>query len=276
MLARSNSSVVNQNSMDVFVGKGDWSLQAVTVYNTMYAADGVAYSQVIYSMYVKRAPIVYVINLIIPACFLVFLDIASMFIQSYSERLGFKITIVLGFSVLLLILNDMLPSSDHTPMLGIFCCICMTMMVLSIIGTIFASFMLEQSTTNSSVPPWLRTLVLKHLAYVVCFRKDASSDDLVTLVMADKDPDSDKKMERQEEKVRTVEMDVDVNKEVKLLKRLLLEILKIHKELTLARNKTEAVTDWTMVAQIMDRLMLYLYLITVFLIFVIMICVWAI
>ncbi|XP_075043643.1 5-hydroxytryptamine receptor 3A-like [Mixophyes fleayi] len=279
MWPKSNSSIVNQNSLNVFASKGDWSLQAVTVYNTTYVSTGEGYSQVIYSIYLKRSSIVYVINLIIPACFLVFLDIASMFIQAYGERLAFKITIVLGFSVLLLILNDMLPNSDNTPMLGIFCCICMGMMVLSIIGTVSVSYMLDQSTTNASVPLWVRTLVLNHLAYVACFKKTAFKDEPVSIIVSGKDSDNEKKIETQQEisnNERHLEKEMNANKEVKLLKRLLVEILKIHQELMLARKTTEDKSDWTMVAHIVDRLVLILYLITVSLIFVIMICVWAI
>lgn len=70
-------------------------------------------------------PILYVINLIVPAGFLVLVDVASMFIpMEGGERLGFKITVVLGFSVLLLILNDLLPNSEVTPILGESCTVC--------------------------------------------------------------------------------------------------------------------------------------------------------
>ncbi|KAM4017467.1 5-hydroxytryptamine receptor 3A-like [Anomaloglossus baeobatrachus] len=114
MLPKYNSSQVNKNSQNIFVSKGDWTLLDVTVSNSTVWSEGVAYSIVVYQITMQRAPVVYVINLIIPSCFLVLLDVISMFIEiGTGERLGFKITVVLGFSVLLLILNDMLPSSDR-------------------------------------------------------------------------------------------------------------------------------------------------------------------
>ncbi|XP_073432320.1 5-hydroxytryptamine receptor 3A-like [Dendrobates tinctorius] len=277
MLPKSNSSVVNKNTWDVFTSKGDWVLQAVTVQEKSFVTEGEEYNQVIYNIYISRTPMIYILNLIIPACFLVFLDIVSMFIQSYSERLGFKITIVLGFSVLLLILNDMLPSSDNTPMLGtIFCCICMAMMVLSILGSITTLYMMEQSNTSAILPLWIKKAVLTYLARILCFKK-AIRAELVTLVTIDNEPESVKKVVTSEEKNRKEKKHFEKGtylQEVKLLKKLLSQILKIRDDLNFAKEEREAKSDWLIVAQIVDRLVLVLYLFTVSLIFTIMICVW--
>ncbi|XP_077311867.1 5-hydroxytryptamine receptor 3A-like isoform X4 [Lithobates pipiens] len=275
---KSNSSVVNQNAQTVFASKDEWELQSVAVYNTTYTTMGLEYSQVIYSINIKRVAVVYVLNLIVPAVFLVFLDIASMFIQNYTNRLDFKITVVLGFSVMLLILNALLPNSDSTPMLGTFCCICMAMMILSIIGTIATSYMTEQST-NAQVPAWVKILVLKHLARIMFFKKDSAKDELVTPVTADNDPENAKKTETNEDVSdgrRALENDSNVKKEVKLLKRILLEILRIHHKLILDMQQKDAKTEWLLVAKIVDRLVLFLYLSIVTLVFIIMICVWTI
>ncbi|KAM4017456.1 LOW QUALITY PROTEIN: 5-hydroxytryptamine receptor 3A-like [Anomaloglossus baeobatrachus] len=273
MLPKSNSSVVNQNAWDVFASKGDWVLQAVTVQEKSFVTEGEEYNQVIYSIYIRRAPMIYIITLIMPACFLVFMDI-----QSYTERLGFKITIVLGFSVLLLILKDSLPNSDNTPMIGIFCCICMAMMVISIVGTITTLYMLEQSNTNAILPLWIKTAVFKYLARILCFKK-AITTELVTQVTVDNEPDTATKVTANEENVRKEKKHFDKqtnSQEIKLLKKLLSQILKIRDDLNFAKKEKEAKSDWLKVAEIVDRLVLVLYLFTVLLIFTIMICVWVI
>lgn len=62
----------------------------------------------------------YVINLIVPLFYLLVLDLASFFIsEARGEKLSFKVTILLSISVLLLILQDMLPSTEeYLPMIG--------------------------------------------------------------------------------------------------------------------------------------------------------------
>lgn len=62
----------------------------------------------------------YVVIFMIPLFYLLVLDLASFFIsEARGEKLGFKITILLSISVLLLILKDILPSTeDALPMIG--------------------------------------------------------------------------------------------------------------------------------------------------------------
>lgn len=68
----------------------------------------------------ERKPMLYVINLIVPLFFFLILDLASFFIsEARGEKLSFKVTILLSISVLLLILQDMLPSTEKSlPMIG--------------------------------------------------------------------------------------------------------------------------------------------------------------
>lgn len=63
---------------------------------------------------IRRKPLLYVVNLIVPLLYLLVLDVASFFIHaSKGEKLSFKITVLLSISVLLLILQDMLPSTEE-------------------------------------------------------------------------------------------------------------------------------------------------------------------
>ncbi|KAM8945934.1 5-hydroxytryptamine receptor 3A-like [Pelodytes ibericus] len=277
MVPSSNSSTVFQNAKDIFVSKGDWSLENLTVETTTINSQEVYYSQVIYKVTLKRSPIVYIVNLIIPSCFLVLLDIASMFIQP-EERLGFKITVVLGFSVLLLILNDILPDSDNPPVLGIFCNVCLAIMVLSILGSIASTYMITLSDTKPTVPSWIRIWIMKHLARALCFHLKSMEDDLVTVVSCDNRNNGEysRKTEVElQERIKGSPRDTRVSLEVKLLKKLLVEVLRIHQELVISKNKDEAKSEWHIAALVVDRLVLIIYLIIVIIIFAVVTAVWT-
>ncbi|XP_069594762.1 5-hydroxytryptamine receptor 3A-like [Ranitomeya imitator] len=277
MLPKYNSSLVNMNSQGIFVSKGDWTLLDVGVSNATIWSDGVEYSQVIFQITIKRAPVVYIINLIIPSCFLVILDIVSMFIQmGTGERLGFKITLVLGFSVLLLILNDMLPSSIHTPVLGIFCCVCLAVMVFSTIGSIATSYMLMLSESQPSVPAWIKIWIMRHLARVLRFKVKPHKKDEVPIAGEGNDGAyNGKKCEKIAELQEKKDLQKGkVSQEVKLLKRLLAEILHIHQELTLSKEKEDAKSDWCTAALIVDRLVFLLYLFIIIVMFTVVLSVW--
>lgn len=75
----------------------------------------------------KRRPLLHVINFLLPILFFLTLDLASFFIADHrGEKLGFKVTVLLAISVLLLILNDILPAmSNKTPLIGTDSCLLM-------------------------------------------------------------------------------------------------------------------------------------------------------
>ncbi|XP_063802266.1 5-hydroxytryptamine receptor 3A-like [Pseudophryne corroboree] len=278
MLSNSNSSQVRKNTQEIFASKGDWSLLNITVKDDNFTSEGVEHSQVIYKITIQRSSIVYVINLIIPACLMVLLDLASMFIHiGNEERLGFKITVVLGFSVLLLILNGILPSSDNPPVLGIFCCVCLAAMVISIMGSIAISYMLMLSESHPDVPAWIKLWIMKHLARVLLFKvKYHQQDQLVSEEVRKRDRDykkgeADKSTEKRKKNIQT---GLKVPTEVKLLKKLLEEVLKIRQELLVPNAKSKSMSDWHFAATVVDRLILIIYFITVIIMFAVVIVVW--
>ena len=62
----------------------------------------------------------YIINCILPLFYFLMLDVGTFFIsEARGEKLSLKVTLLLSISVLLLILQDILPStSDQLPLIG--------------------------------------------------------------------------------------------------------------------------------------------------------------
>ena len=69
-------------------------------------------------MAIRRRPTLYVINLLVPSSFLVAIDALSFYLPAESEnRAPFKMTLLLGYNVFLLMMNDLLPASG-TPLIS--------------------------------------------------------------------------------------------------------------------------------------------------------------
>uniref|UniRef100_A0AAY4AQL3 Uncharacterized protein n=1 Tax=Denticeps clupeoides TaxID=299321 RepID=A0AAY4AQL3_9TELE len=92
---------------------------------------------------IKRRPLLYVVNFLLPVLYFIVLDFASFFIsEDGGEKLGFKVTLLLAISVLLLILHDLLPSTDHNiPLIGVYCSGIFTALAVSVLETIAVSFL---------------------------------------------------------------------------------------------------------------------------------------
>lgn len=70
----------------------------------------------------RRRPILYVVNLILPSVFLVTLDVFSFGLPPQAvDRSAFKMTLILGYTVFLLLMNDLLPvTGNDIPILSVF------------------------------------------------------------------------------------------------------------------------------------------------------------
>ena len=69
-------------------------------------------------MAIRRRPRLYVINLLVPSGFLVAIDALSFYLPAESEnRAPFKMTLLLGYNVFLLMMNDLLPATG-TPLIS--------------------------------------------------------------------------------------------------------------------------------------------------------------
>ncbi|XP_075693263.1 5-hydroxytryptamine receptor 3A-like [Rhinoderma darwinii] len=256
--------------------KSEWNLKEINIIHLNISKYGEEWSKVIYQVLLRRAPILYVINLIIPACLLVLVDVASMFIpMEGGERLGFKITVVLGFSVLLLILNDFLPNTDTPPILGVFCMVCLLIMIVSIMDSIFISYMLYLSAVRPEVPEWLKLWVLKRLAYVLRISIQAEITDSTTVAVKNTALGESPALRRSETN-KQLSKDPKDSPEIKLLKKLLLELLMVRRHLIVSKREESAKSEWNLVAFVLDRFILILYLIIVTIIVVIVVLVWAI
>ncbi|XP_063294945.1 5-hydroxytryptamine receptor 3A-like [Pelobates fuscus] len=273
----SSASLVTSLSLKTFA-TGEWSLQNVDILTVNASRQREEWSTVIYQISIKRAPILYVINLIIPACLLVFVDVASMFIpMEGGERLGFKITVVLGFSVLLLILNDFLPNTDQPPILGVFCMVCLLIMIVSIMDSIFISYMLHLSAVRPDVPNWLKLWVLKRLAYVL--RINTSEETQQSSIAGAQNKGMVEEAAGPQES--SLQVRKQLTKEFKdipenrLLKRILLELLTVRRHLISTKKEEDARSQWHLVAFVLDRFILVLYLLIVIIITVVVVFVWT-
>ncbi|XP_041827120.1 5-hydroxytryptamine receptor 3A-like isoform X2 [Melanotaenia boesemani] len=122
--------------------QGEWKLINTKVTTFTVCINNSSSSKLVYTVMLQRKPFLYVINLIMPLLFLLILDLASFFIsEARGERLGFKVTILLSIFVLLLILKDILPSTEENmPIMAIYCLSVFTLVWISVLETMLIGF----------------------------------------------------------------------------------------------------------------------------------------
>ncbi|XP_028841780.1 5-hydroxytryptamine receptor 3A [Denticeps clupeoides] len=137
------NDTANLTSVKIFRTGGEWELIGMQVDTENLTINGLTWDQVVYTVIIKRRPLLYVVNFLLPVLYFIVLDFASFFIsEDGGEKLGFKVTLLLAISVLLLILHDLLPSTDHNiPLIGVYCSGIFTALAVSVLETIAVSFL---------------------------------------------------------------------------------------------------------------------------------------
>uniref|UniRef100_A0A4W6D908 Neurotransmitter-gated ion-channel transmembrane domain-containing protein n=1 Tax=Lates calcarifer TaxID=8187 RepID=A0A4W6D908_LATCA len=228
----------------------------------------------------------YVVNLLIPSCFLITVDLFSFLLPPQAvDRSSFKMTLILGYTVFLLIMNDLLPITGNTiPLINVFFSLCLALMVASLLETIFITNLLYSSTTFSPVPRWIRVLVLKILGRLVCMplKKESGIQFVSSFTITNhlihlqgvhhiaKSMLTSKDSEAPEQRGS-----LNNNKALEELRSLgrVLQALRLQVEQQLVVNQSSE--EWVQVGFVVDHLLFILYILFISVSFITIIIVWV-
>uniref|UniRef100_A0A672YH46 Uncharacterized protein n=1 Tax=Sphaeramia orbicularis TaxID=375764 RepID=A0A672YH46_9TELE len=257
--AGSSAADVLSESTDVIYTQGEWELVGISIAPSVLDLDVGSYSEITYFLTLRRSPALYVVNLLIPSGFLITVDLFSFLLPPTSvDRSSFKMTLILGYTVFLLIMNDLLPSTGNaTPLISVFFSISLALMVASLLETVFITHLQLSSTSYRAVPHWLSVLVLHYLAVIVCFPplkkipglQNISGDTLTVQQCQDPVLDELRKMNKHLGTIR----------------------LQMEKQLQSSRSSQ----DWQTMGVIIDRLLFGLYILFISVSFITIICIWT-
>ncbi|XP_054433140.1 5-hydroxytryptamine receptor 3C-like [Pteronotus mesoamericanus] len=152
---------ISITSQNLIQSNGEWVLLGIHQRMVKMTVGTSQYDQIIFYVAIRRRPRHYVINLLVPSSFLVAIDALSFYLPAESEnRAPFKVTLLLGYNVFLLMMNDLLPDTG-TPLISVYFALCLSLMVLSLLETIFITYLLHLATTQPPpMPRWLHSLLL--------------------------------------------------------------------------------------------------------------------
>ncbi|KAG8516018.1 5-hydroxytryptamine receptor 3E, partial [Galemys pyrenaicus] len=152
---------ITDTSQDIVQTHGEWELLGINKATLKMAVGSNLYDQIIFYVAIRRRSRLYVLNLLVPSSFLVAIDALSFYLPAESgNRAPFKITLLLGYNVFLLMMNDLLPTSG-TPLISVYFALCLSLMVGSLLETIFITYLLHLATSQPPpMPRWLHSLLL--------------------------------------------------------------------------------------------------------------------
>ncbi|XP_035378985.1 5-hydroxytryptamine receptor 3A-like [Electrophorus electricus] len=268
------------NSKRYLEASGEWELVVILGEEGILKFDIDEWDIITFWVVIKRRPILYVVNLLIPSAFLMIIDILSFYLPPHSvDRASFKMTLILGYTVFLLIMNDLLPSTANgTPIIGIYFSVCLALMVISLLETVIITNVLHHNSRKyREVPHWVQVIVLRYIACIICYRwLDDPSDG--TMTKEDRSvpwtiPTSNTTSNQHPAICTSGSSGLTVPE----LTEICHDLKAMRAHLTLLQRETELQDQWCHVGYILDLLLfrIYLLLITCYaLVIISMWCIW--
>ncbi|XP_075045724.1 5-hydroxytryptamine receptor 3A-like [Mixophyes fleayi] len=152
------------------VTEGEWDLINVVPSYREFTDHEDKFGKITFYIILRRKPLFYTVNLIFPSVLLMIMDMIGFYLPPESgERISFKITLLLGYSVFLIIVSDTLPASG-APLIGIYFVLCMLLLMVSLAESILIVKLIHQRNSSPEVPKWLKKVVLEKMTILLCIK----------------------------------------------------------------------------------------------------------
>ena len=160
--------------LNLFMQNGEWNLLAMPAKLNIayYNCCPDPFYDVTLNLIIKRKPLYYVFNLILPCALISTLTLILFFLPPESgEKIGLGITVLLAMTVFLLLVAETLPAtSDDVPLLGQYFIATMFVTAMSLVSTCAVLNFFHRSPSTSPMPRWVRVVILGYMAKVFCFQ----------------------------------------------------------------------------------------------------------
>ncbi|XP_063782669.1 neuronal acetylcholine receptor subunit beta-4 [Pseudophryne corroboree] len=164
-------------SMDDFTPSGEWDIIKLPGRRTINPLDP-TYVDVTYDFIIKRKPLFYTINLIIPCILITSLAILVFYLPSdCGQKMTLCISVLLALTVFLLLISKIVPpTSLDVPLIGKYLMFTMVLVTFSIVTSVCVLNVHHRSPSTHTMPQWVKNCFLDRLpVFLFIKRPDHSS-----------------------------------------------------------------------------------------------------
>uniref|UniRef100_A0A3Q3MDZ0 Cholinergic receptor, nicotinic, alpha 2b (neuronal) n=1 Tax=Mastacembelus armatus TaxID=205130 RepID=A0A3Q3MDZ0_9TELE len=168
-----------ENTVDLnnYWESGEWAIiNAVGTYNTKkYDCCHEIYPDITYFFIIRRLPLFYTINLIIPCLLISCLTVLVFYLPSdCGEKITLCISVLLSLTVFLLLITEIIPSTSLViPLIGEYLLFTMIFVTLSIVITVFVLNVHHRSPSTHKMPRWVHSVFLNLIPRWLFMRRPA-------------------------------------------------------------------------------------------------------
>ncbi|XP_075396867.1 neuronal acetylcholine receptor subunit beta-2 [Tenrec ecaudatus] len=151
-------------NLDDFTPSGEWDIVALPGRRNENPDDS-TYVDITYDFIIRRKPLFYTINLIIPCVLITSLAILVFYLPSdCGEKMTLCISVLLALTVFLLLISKIVPpTSLDVPLVGKYLMFTMVLVTFSIVTSVCVLNVHHRSPTTHTMAPWVKVVFLQKL-----------------------------------------------------------------------------------------------------------------
>ncbi|XP_060924179.1 neuronal acetylcholine receptor subunit alpha-3 [Limanda limanda] len=169
-----------------FWESGEWTIIDAPGYkhDIKYNCCEEIYTDITYSLYIRRLPLFYTVNMIIPCLLISFLTVLVFYLPSdCGEKITLCISVLLSLTVFLLVITETIPSTSLViPLIGEYLLFTMIFVTLSIVITVFVLNVHYRTPQTHTMPCWVRRVFLGLLPRVMFMTRPERDPEKVAVV----------------------------------------------------------------------------------------------
>ncbi|XP_071794373.1 neuronal acetylcholine receptor subunit alpha-3-like [Asterias amurensis] len=146
---------------------GEWYIIGTpgTKHTVKYPCCDEIYTDITFNMIIRRKPLFYTVNLILPCVLISFLTVLVFYLPSDSgEKITLCISVLLALTVFLLLIAEIIPpTSLLIPLIGRYLLFTMVLVTLSIVITVIVLNIHYRAPSTHIMQPWVRRVFLEIL-----------------------------------------------------------------------------------------------------------------
>ncbi|CAL8327779.1 neuronal acetylcholine receptor subunit beta-2 [Gadus morhua] len=164
-------------NLDDFKPSGEWDIISLPGRKNEDPQD-ITYLDITYDFIIKRKPLFYTINLIIPCVLITSLAILVFYLPSdCGEKITLCISVLLALTVFLLLISKIVPpTSLAVPLIGKYLMFTMVLVTFSIVTSVCVLNVHHRSPSTHSMPVWVKRIFIHSLPYFLFMRRPGSSN----------------------------------------------------------------------------------------------------
>ncbi|XP_076015628.1 neuronal acetylcholine receptor subunit beta-2 [Genypterus blacodes] len=164
-------------SRDDFKPSGEWDIVSLPGRKNE-DPDDIKYLDITYDFIIKRKPLFYTINLIIPCILITSLAILVFYLPSdCGEKMTLCISVLLALTVFLLLISKIVPpTSLAVPLIGKYLMFSMVLVTFSIVTSVCVLNVHHRSPSTHTMPLWVKRIFLHRLPSYLFMRRPGSSN----------------------------------------------------------------------------------------------------